>query len=174
VTAEREPVGLPWIPAYIGIGSNLDDPRAQVVRGFSALAHLRGTRLIAGSRHYRSTPLGPKEQPDYVNAVAGVLTRLDPEALLVELKRLEGELGRTQPITRWGPRKIDFDLLIYGEQRILTPSLTVPHAGIAERNFVLLPLADIAPDLLVPGLGSVRALASRAGLDGIEVLPLGS
>lgn len=159
-----------WMPAYVGLGSNLEGPQQQVERGFDALARLPETLLVARSRRYRSRPLGPQDQPDFVNAVAGLLTRLDPEALLAQLKQLEVTLGREQPVRRWGPRVIDFDLLLFGAEKRATPALTLPHPGLLERNWVLYPLQDIAPSLWVPGQGRVADLAERLGADGIEPL----
>jgi len=159
-----------WTPAYVGLGSNLEGPQQQVERGFDALARLPETLLVARSRRYRSRPLGPQDQPDFVNAVAGLLTRLDPEALLAQLKQLEVTLGREQPVRRWGPRVIDFDLLLFGAEKRATPALTLPHPGLLERNWVLYPLQDIAPSLWVPGQGRVADLAERLGADGIEPL----
>lgn len=160
-----------WIPAYIAIGSNLDDPRTQVEQAFVSLATLEATRLVVRSRLYGSRPLGPIEQPDFVNAAVGVLTMLAPHELLAALKKLELALGRTRPVERWGPRRIDFDLLAYGSVRMEGTDLTIPHPGIPQRNFVLYPLADIAPDLLIPGVGVVKDLAARAGVQGLQVLP---
>lgn len=157
-----------WIPAYVALGSNLDDPRAQVERAFGALGELNETRLVVRSSLYRSRPLGPVEQPDFVNAVAGILTRLEPSSLLAELKALEERLGREKPAVRWGPRRIDLDLLVHGSARIDETGLTVPHPGIAERAFVLEPLAEIAPDLDVPGLGKVSSLLARLAASGLE------
>lgn len=147
-----------WIPAYVALGSNLDHPQAQVERAFGELGALDESLLVARSSLYRTRPFGPVEQPDFVNAVAGILTRLEPAALLAELKVLEQRLGREKPVVRWGPRRIDLDLLVHGSSRIDEPGLTVPHPGIAERAFVLAPLAEIAPELEVPGLGRVSAL----------------
>lgn len=155
------------VPAYVALGSNLDDPRAQVGRAFDALAALPETRLVLRSSLYSSRPVGPVEQPDFVNAVAGLLTALEPGALLAALKDLEARLGRTRPVVRWGPRRIDLDLLVHGTARSATGELTLPHPGIAERAFVLAPLAEIAPDLDVPGLGRVRTLL--AGVDASTV-----
>jgi 2-amino-4-hydroxy-6-hydroxymethyldihydropteridine diphosphokinase len=161
---------LPWQPAYIGLGSNLQDPREQIRRACAALAALSSTRLVCVSPLYRSKPLGPVPQPDFVNAVAGVLTRLDPRALLGELLALERALGRPAQRERWGPRVIDLDLLVHGRQRREEPDLTLPHAGIVERNFVLYPLADLAPELDVPGLGRVAELRGRLAPEGLERL----
>jgi 2-amino-4-hydroxy-6-hydroxymethyldihydropteridine diphosphokinase len=109
-------------------------------------------------------------QPDFVNAVAGLLTRLEPAAFLAALKDLEARLGREAPVVRWGPRRIDLDLLVLGGSRVESPELRLPHPGIAERAFVLVPLAEIAPDLDVPGVGRVRALLARADAGGVERL----
>lgn len=158
------------MPAYVGIGSNLDDPPTQVAAAFDGLAGLEGCRLIARSRLYRSTPLGPQDQPEFVNAVAGLLSVLTARELLRALKQLEARLGRAQPIVRWGPRRIDLDLLLLGDVRIAQADLVVPHPGLTRRNFVLYPLRDIAPELVVPGHGRVSALAARAGSDGLTLL----
>jgi 2-amino-4-hydroxy-6-hydroxymethyldihydropteridine diphosphokinase len=109
-------------------------------------------------------------QPDFVNAAAGLLTRLPARELLAALQGVETRLGRTRPAERWGPRRIDLDLLVYGTERIDEPGLTVPHPGLAERAFVLAPLADIAPSLRVPGLGVVRDLLAAIDASQIAVL----
>lgn len=157
-----------WFPAYIALGSNIDSPQEQIQRGFEQLSQVPSTRVIARSALYRSAPFGPVQQPEFFNAVAGVLTQLTPQALLQALKQLEQTLGRGQPIVRWGPRSIDFDLLVYAQVQIESVVLTIPHPGITERNFVLYPLRDIAPDLLVPGKGTVRALAASVGVEGLR------
>jgi len=157
-----------WIPAYVALGSNLDDPPLQVARAFTALAGLRGSRMVARSSLYRSRPFGPVAQPDFVNAVAGMLTTLDAATMLAELKALEERLGRDRPVVRWGPRRIDLDLLVHGTTRIDEPQIQVPHPGIADRAFVLTPLAEVAPDLDVPGVGRVRALAARVDEAGMS------
>ena len=157
-----------WIPAYVGLGSNLDDPRVQVERALDELGRLRGSRCVLRSALYRSPPHGPVAQPDFVNAVAGMLTRLGPDELLAELKSLETRLGRARPVEHWGPRRIDLDLLVHGTARIDAPGLRVPHAGLAERAFVLVPLAEIAPELDVPGLGRVSGLLGRVDATGLE------
>jgi 2-amino-4-hydroxy-6-hydroxymethyldihydropteridine diphosphokinase len=159
-----------WLPAYVGIGSNLDDPRRQVERAFEALAQLPQSRLLLRSPLYRSVPFGAVPQPAFVNAAAGFVTRLAPEELLAELRRAERALGREPPRERWGPRLIDLDLLVVGRETRAGDTLTLPHAGIAERDFVLYPLADIAPDLDVPGLGRVATLRARVANRGIERL----
>jgi 2-amino-4-hydroxy-6-hydroxymethyldihydropteridine diphosphokinase len=156
------------VPAYVALGSNLDDPRSQVERALAALAQLPGTRLVLRSSLYSSRPFGPVEQPDFVNAVAGLLTALGPAELLAALKDLEARLGRARPVVRWGPRRIDLDLLVHGTVCSDAVELTLPHPGIAERAFVLVPLAEIAPDLVVPGLGRVRDLLARLDTASLE------
>jgi 2-amino-4-hydroxy-6-hydroxymethyldihydropteridine diphosphokinase len=159
-----------WLPAYVGVGSNLDDPARQVALALTGLDRLPGTRRVAVSPLYRTRPFGDVVQPAFVNAVAGLLTQRMPEELLADLRALEIELGRAPPRERWGPRVIDLDLLVVGREIRRTDSLTLPHAGIAERDFVLYPLADVAPDLEVPGLGSVRELRARVANRGLETL----
>jgi len=160
--------GVPrLVPAYVALGSNIDDPVSQVLRAFDALGALPGLRLVLRSSLYRSPPLGPVEQPDFVNAVAGLLTSLEPRALLEALQGLESQLGRSRPAVRWGPRRIDLDLLVHGAARIDEPGLAVPHPGIADRAFVLEPLSEIAPDLEIPGLGRVRTLLERIDRSGL-------
>ena len=158
------------VPAYVALGSNLDDPRARVVQAMAQLDRLPQTRCVLRSSLYRSRPMGPVEQPDFVNAVAGLLTALHPAALLAELKALEARLGREAPVVRWGPRRIDLDLLVHGRNRVDEPGLHVPHPGIAERAFVLVPLAEIAPDLEVPGMGRASRLLETIDATGLERL----
>ncbi len=146
------------VGAFVGIGSNLDHPTRQVEAAIDRLGELPSTTLLAASDMYRSSPLGGIEQPDYVNAVAHIETALTARQLLESLLETEKSQGRLRDGRRWGPRVIDLDLLVYGEETIAEPGLQVPHPGIAERNFVLLPLLEIAPDLVVPGLGLLSEL----------------
>jgi len=159
-----------WVPAYVALGSNLDDPLEQVERGMAALAALPDTLLVLRSSLYRTRPFGPVEQPDFINAAAGLLTRLEAAEFLAQLKALETGLGRERPVVRWGPRRIDLDLLVHGGTRIAGPDLVVPHPGIPERAFVLVPLAEFAPDLVVPGRGRVRDLLARVDSADLERL----
>ncbi len=147
-----------WRPAYIGVGSNLDEPERRVAAAFDELAGLPETRLVARSPRYRSAPFGGMQQPDFVNAVAALLTRLAPRDLLARLKALERAAGRRPDGPRWGPRELDLDLLVYSNEIVNLPDLELPHPGIAGRNFVLLPLSDLAADLVIPGLGRVGSL----------------
>lgn len=160
-----------WQPAYIGLGSNLSDPRGQVHAALKALMRLPRTHFVCASRLYGSRALGPVTQPDFVNAAAGVVTQLTALELLRELRAVEVAAGRPAIHEHWGPRVIDLDLLVFGAQCCTSTDLTVPHPGVVERNFVLYPLADIAPDLEVPGAGRVRELLARVRADG--VWPLG-
>jgi 2-amino-4-hydroxy-6-hydroxymethyldihydropteridine diphosphokinase len=144
--------------AYIGLGSNLDEPSSQIERAIELLDSIPRTRLVSRSSLYESAPLGPVEQPDFVNAVAEILTSLDASSLLTHLQEIERSQGRTRDV-RWGPRILDLDLLIFGDAEIHLPELTVPHPGIAKRNFVLLPLREIAPEFEVPGLGRIADIA---------------
>jgi len=159
----------PWCPAYVGIGSNLNDPRARVHEAFGHLQALSSTSSLLRSRLYRTRPMGPQDQPDFVNAAAGFLTRLTARELLAALLGIEKSMGRNRQ-ERWGPRVIDLDLLWMAGESIDEPGLTVPHPGVSSRNFVLYPLADIAPSLAIPGHGRVSELLQRAGGDGISVL----
>jgi 2-amino-4-hydroxy-6-hydroxymethyldihydropteridine diphosphokinase len=131
------------------------------------LATLQQTRLQCRSSLYLSEPLGPITQPRYVNAVAGLLTQLEARALFEALRALELRLGRQPPRERWGPRIIDLDLLVYGSLQLEQPDLTLPHPGIVQRNFVLYPLRDVAPELAIPGCGRVAMLAARVDCAGI-------
>lgn len=155
--------------ACIALGSNLDDPRAQVERGFDALAALPGTTLNARSRLFRTRPWGVVDQPDFVNAAALIVTRLEPRALLAALLAAETRAGRVRRV-RNGPRVLDLDLLCYGDRVIHATDLDLPHPRLHERAFVLLPLADIAPDLEIPGRGRVRDLLARIDTSGCTPL----
>lgn len=158
------------MPAYVALGSNLDDPPRQIAAAFEQLAALEDCRLVARSKLYRTAPLGPQDQPEFVNAAAGLLTMLAARELLRALQRVEAELGRAQPVVRWGPRRIDLDLLLLDDVRVAEADLTIPHPGLTRRNFVLYPLRDIAPELLVPGEGRIEMLAARAGSAGLALL----
>jgi 2-amino-4-hydroxy-6-hydroxymethyldihydropteridine diphosphokinase len=156
-----------WSPAYVAIGSNLSDPARQVRDAFERLAKLAQTHLVARSGLYRSAPLGPQDQPEFVNACAGLVTQLDPEALLQSLMKIESAMGKVTPPVRWGARVIDLDLLIYANERHAGPGLVLPHPGLHARNFVLYPLAEIAPSLMLAGQGRIAELAERVGGHGL-------
>lgn len=152
-------------PAYVGLGSNMRDPAAQLRAAFDALGKLPQTMLVCRSSLYGSKPMGEIAQPDFCNAVAGLLTELGAAELLAAMRDVERRFGREPSRTRWGPRVLDLDLLSYGEQRSADPAMLLPHPGIAERAFVLHPWREITPDVQVPGLGRVADLAARVGAD---------
>jgi 2-amino-4-hydroxy-6-hydroxymethyldihydropteridine diphosphokinase len=164
--------GVRWIPAYVALGSNLDDPPARVREAIARFADLPGTRVAAVSRLWCTQPVGPQDQPDYVNACAALLTQLDAPALHAELRALETRLGKVPPPVRFGPRRIDLDLLVHGDLVHRDALLEVPHPRLHERAFVLYPLAEIAPDLPVPGRGRVAVLLSRLPRDADVPVPL--
>jgi len=138
------------VVAYIGFGANLGDPVSQLRAARRHLQQEPGVRELAFSRIFRSAPLGPEGQPDYVNAVMAIETGLAPEQLLETLQRVELAHGRVRTGDRWGPRTLDLDLLLYGDETINSPTLRVPHPGVTEREFVLIPLLEIAPELSLP------------------------
>jgi len=148
------------VRAYIGLGSNLDDPLSQVRVAIVELAHLSECHLYAVSPLYRTPPLGPVDQPDYINAVVALDTDLEPLALLDELQRIEQRHGRVRQL-RWGPRTLDLDLLLYGNNIIASERLTVPHPELHKRPFVIFPLQAINPDLILPDGTSLKALVEE-------------
>ncbi|GGO88584.1 2-amino-4-hydroxy-6-hydroxymethyldihydropteridine pyrophosphokinase [Marinobacterium nitratireducens] len=159
------------IRCYIGLGSNLGDPRAQVERALQELAGLPRTVRVCHSSLYRSDPVGPPGQPDYVNAVACLDTRLEAHALLDELQALE-RLHQRVRLERWGPRTLDLDLLLYGDQSIDSERLQVPHPYLTERGFVLWPLAEIAPRLQLPDGRALPKLLERCPMGTLERMPV--
>lgn len=160
----------PAVRAYLGLGSNLEAPIEQVRAAAAALARLPQSRLIRCSSLYRSQPVGFADQPDYINAACAIDTTLAPSALLAELLAIERAQGRTRGCERNMPRTLDLDLLLYGDAALSSPELTIPHPRLHERAFVLAPLAEIAPTLLVPGRGAVTTLLERCGLAGVRRL----
>ncbi len=160
-----------WQSVWVGLGSNLGDPVVQLHRAVEGLADLPQTRVLMISGLYRNPPMGPIAQPDYINAVAGLLTALSPRQLLVELQSLEQAAGRDRGKSEpWGARELDLDILSYGLAVIDEPGLKIPHPGIAERNFVLFPLIDTVPGLLIPGLSSLGQLAKFHDRSAVQLL----
>jgi len=154
------------VTAYIGIGSNLDNPLQHAVTAISDIAALADTQLIGRSRWYRSAPIGPPGQPDYINGAAAINTGLSPCDLLAALQNIEERHGRVRG-ERWGARTLDLDILLYGNCTVASDSLRIPHVLLAERNFALYPLADLAPDLMLPdgtALAELLANVSSAGI----------
>ena len=153
---------------YIGLGSNLDEPVVQIKEAVEAIADIPATNVVAVSSLYGSQPMGPQDQPDYINAVLALTTELSPIELLDQLQRIENESGRIRK-ERWGARTLDLDILLFGEQLINEPRLVVPHYGMKEREFVLIPLAEIAPDLTLPCGESVTQLSEQIARNGLHL-----
>ena len=145
---------------YVALGSNLANPQAQLISALQAMNQLRGSSLVSVSSFYQSKPLGPQDQPDYVNAVACLETSLAPLALLDELQRIEYEQGRVR-LRRWGERTLDLDILLYSDHIIQSERLTVPHYDMHQREFVIIPLVEIAPHLVLPNGQSIQTLAQK-------------
>ncbi|MGI9303112.1 MAG: 2-amino-4-hydroxy-6-hydroxymethyldihydropteridine diphosphokinase [Gammaproteobacteria bacterium] len=154
--------------AYVGLGSNLDDPHRQVSVAIEELDGIPNTRRTASSSLYRSPPMGPTDQPDYINAVTKLDTALEPNELLEELQKIERLHGRVRGPQRWGPRTLDLDILLYADAQIDTPGLTIPHPGLHERAFVLYPLSEIAASIEIPGRGKLSALKARCPRGQVE------
>jgi 2-amino-4-hydroxy-6-hydroxymethyldihydropteridine diphosphokinase len=157
------------IRCFIGLGSNLDEPLQQIQRALDALAALEHCTLCAVSPCYRNPAIGPGEQPDFINAVAELLTSLTPLELLADLQRIENTQGRVRNI-RWSARTLDLDLLLYGDRIVALPELQVPHPRLRERNFVLYPLHDIAPTLTLPDDTPLTALLDCCSAHGLQRL----
>ena len=158
------------VRAFIGLGSNLDAPAARLARALEDLELLPDSQFIAASPLYANPPFGPVAQDEFVNAVAMIDTTLKPHALLRELRRIEAAHGRVRDGTRWGPRTLDLDILVYGTLELDEPDLHIPHRGLTDRNFVLYPLADLAPDLVLPRYGALRTLLARCSSEGLRRL----
>lgn len=155
---------------YIGLGSNLAEPLAQLRGALAALAGLPQSRLLTASSFYASDPLGPPDQPRYVNAVAALDTRLAPLQLLDALQAIELNQGRVRKAERWGPRTLDLDILLFGERQLDEPRLKVPHYHLHARPFVLYPLAEIAPELRLPDGRALGELLAACPFQGLERL----
>lgn len=164
----------PHVRAYIGLGSNLLSPLKQVRQAIAELAQLPESRLCAVSPIYRSRPMGPADQPDYINAVVAIDTSLVPLALLDGLQTIENSHHRKRGAVQWGPRTLDLDLLLFGNAQINEPRLIVPHPGMHERSFVLRPLADIASSLVLPDGHSLQSLCDALPDEGLEMLEEGT
>jgi 2-amino-4-hydroxy-6-hydroxymethyldihydropteridine diphosphokinase len=158
------------VTVFIALGSNLGDPLAQIRGALSTLAAMLETRLVRHSSFYRNPPVGYLDQPEFVNAVAEIRTRLAPRDLLDQLLEVERNQGRTRDHAN-APRTIDLDILLYGGHVVNEPGLTIPHPRMLERAFVLVPLAEIAPNAVVPGIGRVSGLVKRVDSSGLVKLP---
>ncbi|MGB7803204.1 2-amino-4-hydroxy-6-hydroxymethyldihydropteridine diphosphokinase [Buttiauxella sp.] len=153
--------------AYIALGSNQDAPLEQVTHALDAIATIPQSRVVAISSFYRTPPLGPQDQPDYLNAAVALETELSPEGLLAHTQRIELEHGRVRKAERWGPRTLDLDIMLFGNLTLATPTLTVPHYDMKNRAFMLVPLLEIAPDCAFPGGLPVAKVLENISQDGI-------
>jgi len=159
------------VEVYIGLGSNLENPAEKIQQARLFIAEHANMSELKFSSLYSSPPMGPKDQPDYVNAVMSIQTSLSAIDLLSVLQSIENDFGRDRDVIRWGARTLDLDILLYGDQQIDLPDLKIPHIGLSERAFVLYPLQEIAErNLFVPGKGSVCSLTLLCPLDGLEKL----
>lgn len=148
---------------YIALGSNLASPLTQVNAAIAALGTLPDSRIVAVSGFYRTPPLGPQDQPDYLNAAVALETSLAPEALLDHTQRIELDQGRVRKAERWGPRTLDLDILLFGDETLATPRLTVPHYDMKNRGFMLWPLFEIAPELRFPDGETLASVLAHLG-----------
>jgi 2-amino-4-hydroxy-6-hydroxymethyldihydropteridine diphosphokinase len=153
--------------AYIALGANLGEPLAQLNQAITLVNKLPDTSVVTAASIYQSIAIGPGEQPDYLNSTAQIITKLNPADLLATLHSIEDTLARVRTI-HWGPRTLDLDLLLYGEFRSTTSALSVPHPRMCERNFVLYPLLEIAPMLLLPNGESLKSVAQKLVNEGIQ------
>lgn len=160
---------------FVGLGANLGDAPATVLAAIESLARLTGTRLVRASRLYRTPAWGVTAQPDFINAVAMLDASCEPFTLLEDLLSIEREAGRDRSAsTRWGPRALDLDLLLYGDRVIDAPGLRVPHPHLHERAFALVPLVEIAPDVRIPGIGTARDCLAAMETAGVQALTYGA
>ncbi len=157
------------IKAYIGLGSNLDDPQSQLKKAIIAMEMVPSTSVVKTSSFYRSKPVGPQDQPDYINAVVELDTELSASVLLDYLQAIENEQGRERKI-KWGARTLDLDILLFGDEIINDGRLQVPHVEMQNRGFVLLPLNEILPDCTIPGVGTVSSLLQEENADDLVKL----
>ncbi len=168
IERDEEQRSQAWVTAYIGLGSNLGEPVVHVTQAFADLQKIPFTQSLRQSKLYISTPIGPAGQPDYINAVGAISTRLMPIELLRRLQTIEDTHGRHRTV-HWGPRTLDLDILLYGDQQINTEILTIPHPGLHERAFVLYPLKEIAPDdMQIPGRGLLSCLLANCPAEGLR------
>ncbi|MDO8465511.1 MAG: 2-amino-4-hydroxy-6-hydroxymethyldihydropteridine diphosphokinase [Gallionella sp.] len=164
-------MGLPmYHTAFIGLGSNLENPRSQLQRAFAEFDELPETRLATRSSLYRSAPMGYLDQPEFVNAVAKIETALTPQALLQELLGIEHRHGRERTF-RNAPRTLDLDILLYGDAQLHEHGLTIPHPQMHLRPFVLQPLLEIAPEIGIPGMGQAIEAFEKCRDKMLEMLP---
>ncbi len=157
------------IKVYIGLGSNLGDPQSQLKKAIIAMNMVPSTSVVKTSSFYRSKPVGPHDQPDYINAVVELDTELSAPVLLDYLQDIENEQGRERKI-KWGARTLDLDILLFGDEIINNDRLQVPHIEMRNRGFVLLPLNEILPDCMIPGVGAVSSLLQEDSINDLVKL----
>jgi len=156
---------------FLGLGSNLGNSSGVLQDAVDTLTTDDKTHLVALSSFYQSAPMGPQDQPDYINAVCQISTSHSPESLLALCQDIENQFGRERnPDERWGPRTLDIDILLFGEEKVNTPELTIPHVGMAEREFVLVPLFELVPNLIMPNGQPLAKWVSLCSLDGLRRL----
>ncbi|GAA6203832.1 MULTISPECIES: 2-amino-4-hydroxy-6-hydroxymethyldihydropteridine diphosphokinase [Thalassotalea] len=155
--------------AYIGLGSNLSDPKAQIHLAIEQIKTIPNTHCIKISSLYYSRPMGPQDQPDYMNAVMAVETQLPALVLLDHLQAIENKAGRVRKENRWGARILDLDILLFGDKTINNERLTVPHYGMKVREFVIIPLAEIAETLVMPDGTSISTLAKNIATNDLKI-----
>ena len=158
------------VQVYIGLGGNIKQPKENVKSALIALSKLPNTTLVNQSKLYASRPMGEVEQPDYINAVALLSTELSPQALFTETCRIEQQHHRVRNGVHWGPRTLDLDLLLYGEQVISDSNLQIPHYGLKNREFVVYPLLDINPELVLPCGTSVQSLTEHLPFNDMTIV----
>lgn len=156
--------------AYIGLGSNLSEPIKQIQQAVDKISQIDQSTILAVSSIYLSKPMGPQDQDDYINAVLALDTELSPLALLDSLQAIENSAGRVRKENRWGARILDLDIILYGKEQLNCERLTVPHYGMQEREFVLIPLAEISDNLILPDGKNVQLLASNINNNGMIAL----
>jgi 2-amino-4-hydroxy-6-hydroxymethyldihydropteridine diphosphokinase len=155
--------------AYIGLGSNLENPEQQIRQAIVEISKIENAQIVDISSLYFSKPMGPQDQPDYMNAILALATQLAPLNLLDELQAIEQAAGRVRKGERWGARILDLDIILFGEQVINNERLTVPHYGMKEREFVLIPLKEIAPQLTLPDGSLVTELADNIKSNDLKI-----
>lgn len=155
---------------FIGLGANLHEPEQQLISAFKALSNLPGSTLAQFSSLYSSKPLGPQEQPDYVNAIALLQTHLQPLELLDQLQAIEKQHGRVRKSQRWGARTLDLDMILFGQYSIKSERLTVPHYHFKQREFVLYPLYELTPELLLPDGQPLRKVLQNVPRNGLTII----
>ncbi len=160
------------VSAWIALGSNLDGPQWQLQQALAAMSSLPTSKLAAVSSFYRSSPVGPQNQPDYLNAVARLDTALEPEQLLQRLQAIEKAQGRNRTGVRWGARTLDLDILLYGRHQCATLNLVIPHPDMTNRAFVLYPLHELEPELDIPGCGNIQGLLPAVADQKVQALPV--